>query len=126
MPVDPNRFYGFDETELNKACRFLKVIAYIFDWEVTDGWFKGSPGCLNWRSTFVEGGIRINMLRYEKHLMFIKDIKCLFKQWSCGKCKRCFDQVCHLDRHIKTCNGGEIKHVWKGGIYELKKISNNN
>ena len=88
---------------------------------MTEGGFKGSPGCLNWQSEFVEGGIRINMLRYENHLMFIKDIKCLFKQWECGKCKRCFDHVCNLDRHIKTCNGGEIKHVWKGGVYNPKK-----
>ena len=111
LPVDPKRFFGFDKTELNKVCRFLNVNAYIFDCEVTDGGSKGSPGCLNWRSEFVEGGIRINMLRYENHLMFIKDLKCLFKQYACGKCKRCFDKPSHLDRHIKTCNGGEIKHV---------------
>ena len=61
------------------------------------------------------------MLEYEIHLMFIKDLKCLFKQWECGKCKRCFDHVGHLDDHVKTCNGGEIKHAWKAGVYNLPK-----
>ena len=53
--------------------------------------------------------------------MFIKDIKNFFKQWQCGKCRRCFNQVCHLDRHVKTCNGDEIKHIWSGGIYKPTK-----
>ena len=47
LPLDPKQFCGFDKTELNKACRFLNVNAYIFDCEVTDGGFKGSPSCLN-------------------------------------------------------------------------------
>ena len=42
-------------------------------------------------------------------------------QLQCGKCQRCFNQVINLDRHVKTCNGGEIKHIWSGGVYEPKK-----
>ena len=90
LRLDSKQFRGFDKSDLNRACRYLKVNAYIFDCELSDGGNKGSPACLNWRSDFIEGGIRINMLEYENHLMFIKDLKCLFKQWSCGKCKRCF------------------------------------
>ena len=61
------------------------------------------------------------MVRYEGHLMFIKDIKCFIKQWECGSCKRCFDRVENLTDHVKICSGGVIKHVWKGGVYEPKK-----
>ena len=32
-----------------------------------------------------------------------------------------FKRVWLLERHVKTCNGGEIKHVWKGGVFEPKK-----
>ena len=108
LPLDSKQFCGFDKSDLNRAYRYLNVNAYIFDCELSDGGNKGSLACLNWRSDFIEGGIRINMLEYENHLMFIKDLKCLFKQWSCGKCKRCFDYVCNLDDHVKICNGGEI------------------
>ena len=55
------------------------------------------------------------------HLIFIKDIKSFFKQWQCGECRRCFKHVGHLDKHVKTCNGSEIKHVWSGGVFEPKK-----
>ena len=24
----------------------------------------------------------------------------------------------HLDKHVKTCNGDEIKHIWSGGVYK--------
>ena len=45
LPLDSRRFCGFDTPELNKACRYLNMNAYIFDCEVTDDGFKGSPGC---------------------------------------------------------------------------------
>ena len=53
--------------------------------------------------------------------MFIKDIKAFFKQFQCGKCKRCFDQVCNLDKHIKICEGVKVKYEWKGGVYKVPK-----
>ena len=119
--LDSKQFCGFDRANLNRACHFLNINTYILDCALSDARNTGSLACLNWRSDFIEGGIRINMLEYQNHLMFIKDLKCLFKQWECGKCKRCFDHVGSLDQHVKICNGGEIKHVWKGGIYNPKK-----
>ena len=122
MPANSKHFRGFNTEQLNKVCQHLKINRFIFDCKTTARGFEEHPGCLAWCSNFVEGGTRINMLRYKKHLMFIKDIKTLFKQWQCGECRRCFKQVWHLDKHVKTCNGGEIKHVWSGGVFEPKKI----
>ena len=98
------------------------IDAYIFDCEITVDGFERHPGCLAWHSDFVEGGTRINMLRYKKHLMFIKDIKTVFKQWQYGECRCCFKHVRCLDKHVKTCNSNEINHVWSGGVFEPKKI----
>ena len=53
--------------------------------------------------------------------MYIKHIKTLFKQWQCGQCRRCFDCVDNLDKHVKICNGGEIKHIWTGGMFNPPK-----
>ena len=121
LPLNAKAFRGFDLTQSNIACQHFKINGFIFDWEISADGFNGKPGCLNWRSDFVEGGTRINMLRYESHLMYIKNIKCLFKQWQCGKCRRCFNKVYILDTHVKTYNGDEIKHVWAGGVFEPKK-----
>ena len=108
LPANSKGFRGFNLMQLNKACQHLKVNGYIFDCEVTANGVEGHPGCLNWCSDFVEGSTRINMLCYEGHLMFIKDIKTFFKQWQCGKCRRCSNYVSHLDKHVKTCNGAKI------------------
>ena len=63
------------------ACQHLKVNGYIFDCELTADGVEGRLGSLSWRSEFVEGGLRINMVRYEGHLMHIKDIKTFFNKW---------------------------------------------
>ena len=55
LPLNSKDFCGFRLHQLNTACRHLNVNAFIFDCELTDGGFKGSPGCLQWRSDFVEG-----------------------------------------------------------------------
>ena len=75
-----------------------------------------SPGCFSWQSDFAEGGLHINMVQYEKHLMFIKGIKTFFKQWQCGACRHCFKQPCNLDKHVKICNGDKVKNIWSGGM----------
>ena len=53
--------------------------------------------------------------------MFIKNIKNFFKQWQCGKCRRCFKQVGRLDDHVKTCNVAGVKHIWPGGVNDPPK-----
>ena len=111
LPLASKQFRGFDRESLNKACGYLKVNAYIFNCDLSNGGINGAPGCLDWRSDVIEDGIRINMLEYENHLMYIKDLKCLFNQYECSKCRRCFDHVSNLDQHVPICNGGLIKHI---------------
>ena len=65
--------------QLNKACQHLKINGFIFDCEVTADGAEGCLVCLSWRRSFAEGGTWINMLRYDGHLMFIKEIKTFFQ-----------------------------------------------
>ena len=67
LPLDSKQFRGFDKADLNRACRYLNVNAYIFDCELSDSGNTGSPACLNWRSDFIQGGVHINMLEYQNH-----------------------------------------------------------
>ena len=99
----------------------FKINGYIFDRKLNDAGTVGSPGCLQWRSKHVEAGLRLNMLRFERHLMFIKKIKSLFEQFQCGDCRRSFKQTSLLDSHLESCNGGVVTHRWCGGIYEPQK-----
>ena len=89
----------------------MKINGYIFYCEIVADGVEGHPGCLSWHSEFVEGGLR----------MYIKNINAFFSQFRCGKCRHCFDKPCHLNDHVKICNGGEVKHIWTGGVYEPKQ-----
>ena len=90
LPVNSKDFRGFNLQQLNTACQHLKINGFIFDCEVSTDGFNGKPGCLAWRSENVESGLRVNILRYKDHLMYIKNINALFKQWQCGECRHCF------------------------------------
>ena len=67
IPTNSKGFHGFNLVQLNKACQHLNINGFIFDCEVTMGGYEGQPGCLKWRSDFVEGGMRINVLHYDGH-----------------------------------------------------------
>ena len=115
LPLSSKVFGSFDLTRLNEACQHLNVNAYILDCELTANGDAGTPGCLRWRSQHIAGGIRVNMFWFEQHLMFINNIKLLFKQFQCGSCRRCFKLSTHLDKYIKSYNGGVVTHRWCGG-----------
>ena len=119
LPQNRKDFAGFNFEQLDKAYQLLNISAYIFDCKITN--VTGRARCLSWCSEFVEGGIRLSMLRYKDHLTFIKELKALFKLFQCGDCKQCFKQTTHLNDHINICNGTSIKHVWQGGVYNSKK-----
>ena len=87
MPVlhyDCKHFWCFNASQLDTACQNLKINGYIFDCELTNKGRQGKDGCLSWRSKYVEGGIRLNMLQYNDHLIYIKNLNTLFKQFECG------------------------------------------
>ena len=75
LPAHSKDFRGFNTDQLNIACHHLKINGFIFYCEVTADGVDWHAGRLAWRSDFVEGGTRVNMSRYKKHLMFIKNIK---------------------------------------------------
>ena len=88
IPFNCKDFQGFNASQLNTACQILKINGYIFVCELTDGATKAASigkwlpqfGCLNLGSEFVEGGLHLNMLCFNDHLIYIKNLKSLFNQ----------------------------------------------
>ena len=56
LPANSRHFRGFITEQLNKACQNLKINGFLLDCEITADGFEEHPGCLAWRSNFVEGG----------------------------------------------------------------------
>ena len=94
MPEIPNNckdFGGFILEQLEMACLKIKINGYIFICELTDEGQPKHAGCLKWYNIFfVYGWTQLNMLRDENHLMFIKELKPLYKQFQCAEFESCF------------------------------------
>ena len=62
----------------------------------------------------------INLLRYNNHIMYIKNMDQVRHCYKCKKCNKIFkcDSLCN--RHETKCNI-LVQHEFKGGIYELNQ-----
>ena len=92
---------GFSFTQIYQACQFLKINAFIYEWNVDVDRKKGKAAGLRWRSSQVEGNLRLNMVMSNRHLIYIKKLKSLFNQFQCLKCKCCYRDRSHFERHEK-------------------------
>lgn len=63
----------------------------------------------------------MNLNLHKRHFSYIKNLSAYCKSWKCQFCGRVFRQKCHLDRHEKDRACSEIKHVYPGGGFRLKK-----
>ena len=55
-----------------------------------------------------------------QHFSFIRNINVFTKTFICKKCKSAvFPTLCEKIQHEKFCNYNEIKHVYKGGVYNI-------
>ena len=59
----------------------------------------------------------LNLMRYNNHFMYIKDLKQIRHCYKCKKCFKIFKNMEACNRHEKTCNE-LIKHTFPGGQYD--------
>jgi hypothetical protein len=62
----------------------------------------------------------INLLRYNNHFMYIKNMDQMRHCYKCKKCNKIFKCDKQCNRHEKKCEI-LVQHEFKGGIYEPNK-----
>ena len=58
----------------------------------------------------------LNLMRYNNHFMYIKDLKQIRHCYRCRKCDKIFKNMEACNRHEKTCSE-LVKHTFPGGKY---------
>ena len=58
--------------------------------------------------------MHLNM--YEHHLSYITNFKAYATKYQCGTCERHFNDISHMNRHQRTCQG-QTQHQFPGGYY---------
>jgi len=62
----------------------------------------------------------LNLMRYNNHFMYIKDLKQIRHCYRCKKCSKIFKNMEACNRHEKTCDE-LVKHTFPGGKYDKSK-----
>ena len=58
----------------------------------------------------------MNLMRYNNHFMYIKNLKQIRHCYRCRKCDKIFKNMEACNRHEKTCDE-LVKHIFPGGKY---------
>ena len=59
----------------------------------------------------------LNLMRYNNHFMYIKDMKQIRHCYKCKKCSKIFKNMEACNRHENKCNI-LVKHTFPGGQYK--------
>ena len=62
----------------------------------------------------------MNLMRYNNHFMYIKDLKQIRHCYRCKKCSKMFKNMEACNRHEKNCDE-LVKHTFPGGKYDKSK-----
>ena len=62
----------------------------------------------------------VHLLRYDKHVCYIRDPEAVFKKYRCPNCDTFFRKPYYLERHLTSCDE-RVKHLYPGGVYFIKK-----
>ena len=81
---------GFSFDQINQVCKNFNINALIYECELSSDGKKAEPAGMSWRSSQAEGNTQLDMLMYQGQYMYFRNIKTIFKQFQCLKCKRCF------------------------------------
>ena len=61
---------------------------------------------------------KINVLYYNEHVMYIRDLDKLARFFLCRKCERFFVNNTNLIKHKQKCTGTDTITIYPGGVYE--------
>ncbi|KAK7093429.1 hypothetical protein V1264_007188 [Littorina saxatilis] len=110
---DDNDFEGITLEEVEAAEMLFQVNVDVFEFSGQLKPYRRS------RAQFTNNLMRV-LLVDDNHFCFINDIDVATKSFCCEKCGKLWKDKNHmggLHRHEATCNGGESKHRYPGGVY---------
>ena len=101
-------YEGFDIWELTETLLIIeeryKVSFGIWDYEEVEGKLRGTKirsSPFECDDSFTHHDL---LIHNDEHIMYIKDVAVLFKNYACCKCKKSFDHLHHCIKHQKECS----------------------
>jgi hypothetical protein len=107
--------------EIDEVEKFFKINinVYIQD-EITKDKKGKDIGLTNIdRKSMTDYETTLNLMRYDNHFMYIKDMDLMRHCYKCKTCSKCFNNMYDCHRHESKCDSKKqfIKHEFIGGSY---------
>ena len=105
--------YDTKEDELDKIERHFKININVYTNDEPDILQIDRRSICKYEDT-------LNLMRYNNHFMYIKDLNQIRHCYRCKKCSKIFQNMEACNRHEKKCDE-LIKHTFPGGTYNKSK-----
>ena len=103
-------------TDIPNVEEMLKLNIFLYDIDFVDGELIGELA----RRSFQKFVKRVKLLRYNKYLCYVNNIKALFKAFECTTCDTFFSKTGNLERHLVTCSD-RATHIYPKYVNELRE-----
>ena len=114
---DRKRFRGVKDDEIHVVETLAGVNVVVYSCEQDE---SGKLIGMLSRRSLNRFSDTVYLLRYGKHVCYIRSPSAVFRKYRCPNCDTHFDKTFNFERHLRTCDE-RVKHVYPGGVYELKR-----
>ena len=108
------RFEGVRMSDLEACEKIFGVGVEVFEFEERE---NEAPVLVCRRRSTVKSSKKLQLLSYDQHFCYIRDVNTLGHAFACTKCKKLWKKKFTLNRHEEKCNGTGQRETYTGGVY---------
>ena len=114
--LGPNKSQVVHMNDIPTIQDLLTLNILLYDKEIVDGNIVGELA----RRSVQKYENTVQLLRYNNHICYVKDINAVFQSFRCPKCDTFSNRTFNLERPSTTCSE-RVKNVYPRNVYQIRQ-----
>ena len=114
--LSADQFQGIHLSDIPFVDDLLPLNIVLYDIDIVDGNILGE---LARRSVQIYKN-SVQLLRYNKHIWYVNNIKAILQSFRCPNCDTHFNRTYNSERNLTTCHE-RVKNVYPKNVYQIRE-----